>query len=88
VILGDSWSSSRLSCRGGPVRQPGAAFGAEFDAQCGQVPPPDIEQRREFVLAARTLHIDDTGVTCALNLRSHHPALIDAGFAELQTPIP
>jgi hypothetical protein len=34
------------------------------------------------------LHIDDTGVTCALNLRSHHPALIDAGFAELQTPIP
>ena len=27
-------------------------------------------------------------MTCALNLRSHHPALIDAGFADLQTPIP
>jgi len=26
------------------------------------------------------------GVICALNLRSHHPALIDAGFAELETP--
>jgi len=44
--------------------------------------------RRDFLDATGTLHIDDTGVTCALNLRSHHPALIDAGFAELQTPIP
>jgi len=35
-----------------------------------------------------TLHIDPAGVTCALNLRSHHPVLIDAGFADLQTPIP
>jgi transposase len=43
---------------------------------------------RDFLDATGTLHIDDTGVTCALNLRSHHPALIDAGFAELQTPIP
>jgi hypothetical protein len=34
------------------------------------------------------LHIDQAGVTCALNLRSHHPALIDAGFADLHTPIP
>jgi hypothetical protein len=34
------------------------------------------------------LHIDQAGVTCALNLRSHHPALIDAGFADLQIPIP
>ena len=33
-------------------------------------------------------HRPTTGVTCALNLRSHHPALIDAGFAELETPIP
>ena len=29
-----------------------------------------------------------TGVTCALNLRSHHPVLIDAGFADLETPSP
>ncbi len=43
---------------------------------------------RDFLDATGTLHIDDTGVTCALNLRSHHPALIDAGFAELQSPIP
>jgi transposase len=43
---------------------------------------------RDFLDATGTLHIDDTGVTCALNLRSHHPALIDAGFAELQTSIP
>jgi hypothetical protein len=26
--------------------------------------------------------------TCALNLRSHHPALIGAGFADLEIPIP
>ena len=43
---------------------------------------------RDFLDATGTLHIDDTGVTCALHLRSHHPALIDAGFAELETPIP
>jgi transposase len=43
---------------------------------------------RDFLDATGTLHIDDDGVTCALNLRSHHPALIEAGFAELETPIP
>ena len=43
---------------------------------------------RDFLDATGTLHIDDTGVTCALNLRSHHPTLIDAGFADRQTPIP
>jgi hypothetical protein len=43
---------------------------------------------RDFLDATGTLHIDQAGVTCALNLRSHHPALIDAGFAELETPIP
>jgi transposase len=43
---------------------------------------------RDFLDATGTLHIDDTGITCALNLRSHHPALIDAGFGDLQTPIP
>jgi hypothetical protein len=29
------------------------------------------------------LYIGPDGVTCALNLRSHHPVLIDAGFADL-----
>jgi hypothetical protein len=43
---------------------------------------------RDFLDATGTLHIDENTVTCALNLRSHHPALIDAGFAELETPIP
>ena len=43
---------------------------------------------RDFLDATGTLHIDQACVTCALNLRSHHPALIGAGFAELQAPIP
>ena len=43
---------------------------------------------RDFLDATGTLHIHPAGVTCALSLRSHHPALIDAGFAELETPIP
>jgi transposase len=43
---------------------------------------------RDFLDATGTLHVDDPGVTCALNLRSHHPILIDAGFADLQVPIP
>ena len=43
---------------------------------------------RDFLDATGTLHVTEDGVTCALNLRSHHPALIDAGFARLQTPIP
>jgi transposase len=43
---------------------------------------------RDFLDATGTLHINDTGVTCALNLRSHHPILIDAGFAETSIPIP
>jgi hypothetical protein len=43
---------------------------------------------RDFLDATGTLHINDTEVTCALNLRSHHPVLIDAGFADLDVPIP
>jgi hypothetical protein len=43
---------------------------------------------RDFLDATGTLHIDGTSVTCALNLRSYHPVLIDAGFADLQVPIP
>jgi hypothetical protein len=43
---------------------------------------------RDFLDATGTLHVTRDGVTCALNLRSHHPALIDAGFADLQTAIP
>jgi hypothetical protein len=43
---------------------------------------------RHFLDATGTLHITETGVTCALNLRNHHPVLIDAGFADLEIPIP
>jgi transposase len=43
---------------------------------------------RHFLDDAGTLHITDNTVTCALNLRSHHPVLIDAGFADLAVPIP
>jgi hypothetical protein len=43
---------------------------------------------RHFLDATGTLHITSGTVTCALNLRSHHPVLIDAGFADLEVPIP
>lgn len=43
---------------------------------------------RHFLDATGTLHITSNAVTCALNLRSHHPVLIDAGFADLEVPIP
>jgi hypothetical protein len=43
---------------------------------------------RHFLDATGTLHITATGITCALNLRSHHPVLIDAGYADLTVPIP
>jgi hypothetical protein len=43
---------------------------------------------RHFLDATGTLHTTPGGITCALNLRSHHPILIDAGFADLEVPIP
>jgi transposase len=43
---------------------------------------------RHFLDATGTLHITTEAVTCALNLRSHHPVLIDAGLADHDTPIP
>jgi transposase len=43
---------------------------------------------RHFLDATGTLHITPAGLTCALNLRSQHPVLIDAGFADLEVPIP
>jgi transposase len=44
--------------------------------------------RRHFLDATGTLHITPDGLTCNLNLRSHHPVLIDAGYADLAVPIP
>jgi transposase len=43
---------------------------------------------RHFLDVGGTLQVTDNNVTCALNLRSHHPVLIDAGYADLETPIP
>ena len=43
---------------------------------------------RHFLDATGTLHITGNDIACALNLRSHHPVLIDAGFADLETTIP
>jgi transposase len=43
---------------------------------------------RHFLDTGGTLHVTHDTVTCALNLRSQHPILIDAGFADLEIPIP
>ncbi|WP_434598244.1 hypothetical protein [Streptomyces sp. A5-4] len=43
---------------------------------------------RHFLDATGTLHVAEHAVTCALNLRTHHPVLIEAGFADLETPTP
>jgi hypothetical protein len=43
---------------------------------------------RHFLDDTGTLHITPDAVTADLTLRSHHPVLIDAGFADLQLPIP
>jgi hypothetical protein len=43
---------------------------------------------RHFLDDSGTLHITPDAVTVDLTLRSHHPVLIDAGFADLQLPIP
>jgi transposase len=43
---------------------------------------------RHFLDDDGTLHITEHGVICALRLRSHHPQLIDAGYADTTTPIP
>ena len=43
---------------------------------------------RHFLDATGTLHITNDNVTVDLNLRSYHPVLIDAGFADIDLPIP
>jgi len=43
---------------------------------------------RHFLDDTGTLHITPEGVTVDLALRSHHPVLIDAGYADLKVPIP
>jgi hypothetical protein len=43
---------------------------------------------RHFLDATGTIHTTDTTITVDLNLRTHHPVLIDAGLADQSTPIP
>lgn len=43
---------------------------------------------RHLLDGGGTLAITPEGITCALNLRSHHPVLIDGGFGDLQVQIP
>jgi hypothetical protein len=43
---------------------------------------------RHFLDTPGTLHITEDAVTVDLNLRTYHPVLIDAGFADLNLPIP
>jgi transposase len=43
---------------------------------------------RHILDGGGTLHITPTGVTCALNLRSYHPVLIDGGIGDLDIQIP
>jgi transposase len=43
---------------------------------------------RHFLDTGGTLHITNEAITCAPNLRSHHPVLIDAGYADLNIAIP
>jgi hypothetical protein len=43
---------------------------------------------RHFLDATGTLHVTDDTITVNLNLRTYHPVLIDAGFADLDLPIP
>jgi hypothetical protein len=43
---------------------------------------------RHLLDGGGTPHITPTAVTCALNLRSYHPVLIDGGFGDLEVPIP
>jgi hypothetical protein len=43
---------------------------------------------RHFLDATGTLNITDDDITVNLNLRTYHPVLIDAGFADIDLPIP
>jgi hypothetical protein len=43
---------------------------------------------RHFLDTPGTLHVTDAAITVDLNLRTYHPVLIDAGFADLDLAIP
>ena len=43
---------------------------------------------RHFIDAAGTLHLADRGLTVDLAVRTYHPVLIDAGFADQTITVP
>jgi len=43
---------------------------------------------RHFLDATGTLHVTEQAVTVDLNLRTYHPVLIEAGFADIALPVP
>jgi hypothetical protein len=43
---------------------------------------------RHFLDTTGTIHVHDNHVNVALNIRTYTPVLIDAGYAELDAPIP
>jgi len=51
------------------------------------LPGATVASRALVTLDSVRMHITEDAVTCALNLRSHHPVLFDAGFAALEIPI-
>jgi hypothetical protein len=59
-----------------------------WPAACPATRPPPDKLWRHFLDTGGTLQVTDDAVTCALNLRSYHPVLIDSGFADLHVPIP
>jgi hypothetical protein len=60
----------------------------DVSSKVRQIAITSIGRDEPTLLITSDLTTPGEAVTCALSLRSHHPALIDAGFADLQTPIP
>jgi hypothetical protein len=72
-------SDGRLAARG----KDGTAHHAAQHQRDRRTPPRRPHQRHP----PRNVDLDTT-LTCARNLRSHHLILIDAGYADLDIPIP
>jgi hypothetical protein len=74
VVHRRNWGEDRVYCR--------AEDGGLFSLPAGWT---------EWWARTRSLssrRVADDAVTVDLNLRTYHPALIDAGFADLDLPIP
>ena len=60
----------------------------------GTAPTPPLRERdprqtlAHFLDATGTIHTTPDALTVELNIRTYHPVLIAAGFADTPTPIP